>query len=81
MDRIYGCVFDDHHGLVSRDIVGMSQIMFETDYPHADSTYPNSRQVAEKLIANAGLNEHEAYLLVRGNAIQCYDLARFGIEK
>jgi predicted TIM-barrel fold metal-dependent hydrolase len=81
MDRIFGCIFDDHHGLVSRDIIGMSQIMFETDYPHADSTYPNSRQVAEKLIANAGLNEHEAYLLVRGNAIQCYDLARFGIEQ
>jgi len=80
MDRVYGCVFDDVHGLVSRDVVGMNQIMFETDYPHADSTYPHSRQTAEKLVAAAGLNEHEAWLLVRGNAIRCYDLARFGIE-
>jgi predicted TIM-barrel fold metal-dependent hydrolase len=80
MDRVYGCIFDDTHGLVSRQSVGMSQIMFETDYPHADSTYPHSRQVAEKLIANAGLDEHEAWLFVRGNAIRCYDLARFGIE-
>jgi predicted TIM-barrel fold metal-dependent hydrolase len=81
MDRVYGCIFDDMHGLVSRQIIGMSQIMFETDYPHADSTYPHSRQVAEKLIANAGLDEHESWLFVRGNAIRCYDLARFGIER
>jgi predicted TIM-barrel fold metal-dependent hydrolase len=80
MNRVYGCIFDDQHGLTSRDIVGMSQIMFETDYPHADSTYPHSRQAAEKLIANAGLDEHETWQLVRGNAIRCYDLARFGIE-
>jgi predicted TIM-barrel fold metal-dependent hydrolase len=81
MSRVYGCIFDDLHGLASRDIVGMSQIMFETDYPHADSTYPNSRQTAEKLIAAAGLNEHEAWQLLRGNAIECYDLGRFGLTK
>jgi predicted TIM-barrel fold metal-dependent hydrolase len=81
MDRVFGCIFDDTHGLISRNIVGMGQIMFETDYPHADSTYPNSRKVAEKMIAKAGLNEHEAWMLLRGNAIRCYDLARMGIEK
>jgi predicted TIM-barrel fold metal-dependent hydrolase len=80
MDRVFGCIFDDTHGLVSRNSVGMGQIMFETDYPHADSTYPNSRQVVEKAIADAGLDEHETWMLVRGNAIRCYDLARFGIK-
>jgi predicted TIM-barrel fold metal-dependent hydrolase len=81
MDRVYGCVFDDAHGLANRQVVGMDQIMFETDYPHADSTYPYSRQTAEKLVASAGLSDHEAWQLVRGNAIKCYDLAKFGIEK
>jgi len=81
LDRIYGVVFDDMHGLASRDIVGMTQIMFETDYPHADSTYPHSRQTAEKIITAAGLNEHETWQLVRGNAIRCYNLARFGITE
>jgi hypothetical protein len=57
----------------------MKQIMFETDFPHADSTYPHSRQTAEKLIANTGLNAHEAWQLVRGNAIDCFRLARYGI--
>jgi len=81
LDRIYGVVFDDMHGLASRDIVGMSQIMFETDFPHADSTYPHSRETAEKIVAAAGLNEHETWQLVRGNAIKCYDLGRFGISE
>jgi hypothetical protein len=81
LDRVYGCIFEDLHGLASRDIIGMAQIMFETDYPHADSTFPHSRQVAEKLVANAGLNDAEAWQLVRGNAIACYNLARFGISE
>jgi predicted TIM-barrel fold metal-dependent hydrolase len=77
--RIYGCVFDDVVGLKLRDQVGIEQIMFETDYPHGDSTWPHSRAVAEKLVAEAGLDERETYLLIRGNAIECYGLHRFGI--
>ena len=78
--RIYGCVFDDMHGLASREVIGMSQIMFETDYPHSDSTFPHSRETAENIVTAAGLNEHEAWQLLRGNAIECYGLGRFGVE-
>ena len=57
----------------------MSQICFETDYPHVDSTYPGSWDVAEKLVAEAGLDETERWQLLRGNAIRCYGLERLGI--
>jgi predicted TIM-barrel fold metal-dependent hydrolase len=80
-DRVFGCVFDDVIGLQLRDRIGMSQIMFETDYPHGDSTWPHSRAVLEKLVAQAGLTDAETYQFVRGNAIRCYGLERFGIEK
>lgn len=79
--RVYGCVFDDVHGLQSRDVIGMGQIMFETDFPHTDSTYPNSAAVAEKLATRANLDERETYQLVRGNAIECYQLQRYGITE
>jgi predicted TIM-barrel fold metal-dependent hydrolase len=79
--RVWGCVFNDIVGLRNRDQVGMTQIMFETDFPHADSTYPHSKQVAEKMIAEAGLDDHEAWMLLRGNAIECYDLKRWGITQ
>jgi hypothetical protein len=79
--RVYGCIFDDLHGLESRDRVGMSQIMFETDYPHADSAFPNSAAVVEKLMSAAGLNDHERWQFLRGNAIECYQLQRYGITE
>ena len=77
--RVYGCVFDDVIGMQIRDRIGIEQIMFETDYPHGDSTWPNSKAVLQKLVDQAQLDERETYLLARGNAIACYGLHRFGI--
>jgi predicted TIM-barrel fold metal-dependent hydrolase len=79
MDRIYGCVFDDVIGLRLRDDIGMKQIMFETDYPHGDSTWPESSAVLGKIAAEARLTDSELYDLARGNAIRCYGLERIGI--
>ncbi len=33
------------------DAIGPDQVTFETDYPHADGTWPHSKAVAEKLFA------------------------------
>jgi hypothetical protein len=79
--RVYGCIFDDEAGLAMRDRIGMDQICFETDYPHADSTFPNSEAVALEICSKAGLDEAETYKLLRGNAIQAFGLERFGITK
>jgi hypothetical protein len=79
--RIYGCMFDDEVGLANRNVVGMDQITFETDYPHADSTFPHSKETAEKICSEAGLNADETYKLMRGNAIRAFGLERFGITK
>jgi predicted TIM-barrel fold metal-dependent hydrolase len=81
MKNIYGCIFDDVHGLKNRDAIGMSQILFEVDYPHYDSTFPESMGAAERLVRAAGLNETETWQLLRGNAIECYGLGRFGIDR
>ena len=78
--RVYGAVFDDHIGLQLRDRIGMSQIMFEVDYPHGDSTWPRTLAVAQSIVTQAGLSEHETWQFLRGNAIECYGLQRFGIE-
>ncbi len=77
--RVYGCIFDDLHGLRSRDEVGMDYILFETDYPHANGTWPRSRAVAHELCTAAGMDADECRRLLRGNAVACYGLERFGI--
>ena len=79
-NHIWGCIFDDEIGLKNRDIIGMNQICFEVDFPHADTTFPNTLDVATKICTEADLSEDEIYLLMRGNAIECFGLERFGIK-
>src|SRR6478752_6849207 len=50
--QVYGCFFRDKHGLDSLEQVGVDNITFETDYPHTDSTWPNSKQVAYELMGH-----------------------------
>jgi predicted TIM-barrel fold metal-dependent hydrolase len=77
--RVYGCIFDDRTGLRNRDAIGIDQICFETDYPHADSTFPHSGETLGKIAGEAGLDEVELYKLARGNAIKGFGLERFGL--
>lgn len=77
--RVYGCIFDDETGLFNRDRIGMDQITFEVDFPHADSTYPHTLEIAETICRNAGLDSGEIYKLMRGNAIRAFGLERWGI--
>lgn len=79
--RVFGCVFDDEHGLKSRDAIGLEHILFETDYPHTDGTFPESQQVAHRLCEGAGMDADECYAFLRGNAIKAYGMERFGITE
>ena len=78
--RVYACTFEEQSGLALRDAIGMGQLMFETDYPHMDSTFPHSAQVAERMVREAGLDADETRALLRSNAIECYGLERYGLS-
>jgi predicted TIM-barrel fold metal-dependent hydrolase len=70
--RVYGCLLSDDFGLRSRADIGVDQITFESDYPHQDSTWPDTRQYAAKVMA--GLGQDEIRKIVRGNAIELFGL-------
>ena len=70
--QIYGCFFDDEYGLDNLAKVGVDNICYETDYPHSDSTWPHSREVAEKQMGH--LAPEVIRKLVRGNAIELLGL-------
>ena len=42
--------FDDDHGLRSVDEIGPDCVMYETDYPHADSSWPNSHEQIKRTL-------------------------------
>ena len=70
--QVFGCFFKDRHGLESLDRVGIDNVTFETDYPHTDSTWPDTKKVAEEMMAD--LTEEQIYKIIRGNAIRMLDL-------
>ena len=64
--HIYGCFIDDLHGVKSLDVIGVDNVMIETDYPHSDSTWPNCLAHATKQLE--GLSEVDRHKILRGNA-------------
>ncbi|MBX7469100.1 amidohydrolase family protein [Streptomyces sp. NPDC048491] len=70
--QIFCCFFRDKHGIEAIETVGVNNATFETDYPHVDSTWPHTKQVATEHVG--GLSPDVAYKLLRGNAIRMLDL-------
>ena len=70
--QVWGCFFKDFHGLRSLDVIGEDKVTFETDYPHTDSTWPDTRKIAGRMMA--GLTPEVIDKVVRGNAIHLYGL-------
>ncbi len=70
--QVYGCFFRDIHGLESLHRIGVDNVTFETDYPHTDSTWPNTLAVADAMMGH--LPEDVVYKIVRGNAIRMLGL-------
>jgi predicted TIM-barrel fold metal-dependent hydrolase len=65
-DHIYGCFIDDEHGARSIDLIGVNNVMIETDYPHTDSTWPNSMENARRRLV--GRSDEDIDKILRGNA-------------
>jgi predicted TIM-barrel fold metal-dependent hydrolase len=73
-DHVYACVFDDPVGMQLLDQIGENNVCWETDYPHNDSTWPESAQVAGKL--TAGLPPETREKVLRLNAARLYNVER-----
>ncbi len=72
--RVFGCFTSDYHGMKNLDALGVDQICFETDYPHTDTSWPDTVASVQEMLQ--GVPEDLAYKVVRGNAIQMLGLDR-----
>jgi predicted TIM-barrel fold metal-dependent hydrolase len=70
--QVYGCFFKDRHGVEAIHRVGEDNATFETDYPHTDSTWPDTKQIATEMMKN--VPDDVVYKLMRGNAIKMLGL-------
>lgn len=55
--QVYATFIEDPVGLRERHAFGVGNIMFSTDYPHGESTFPNSRAFVEKHFADVPADE------------------------
>jgi predicted TIM-barrel fold metal-dependent hydrolase len=70
--RVFGCFFDDDTGVAARQAIGVGQLLFESDYPHQDSTWPHTSEVVDRIAEQVSAEELE--MILRTNAIEMLGL-------
>lgn len=64
------CTIDDPSTIVTRHRIGVENIMFETDYPHGDGTWPDTQKVIEQVYGD--LPAHELRAILCENAARVF---------
>jgi predicted TIM-barrel fold metal-dependent hydrolase len=64
------CTIDDPSTIDTRHAIGVDHIMVEVDYPHGDSTWPDTQDVIQK--AWGHIPAHELRAMCSGNAAALY---------
>ena len=73
--NIYATFFSDIAGLKNLDDIGYQNVIVETDYPHSDSTWPDSQADLQKQFDAAGVtNPNVIEAIARGNARKLFRL-------
>jgi predicted TIM-barrel fold metal-dependent hydrolase len=63
---------EDEFGIRNRHDLGVENLLWATDYPHPDSTWPHSQEVIQEHFE--GVPVEEMRLIVGGNAARIYNL-------
>ena len=61
---------EDRVGMRVRDVVGVEGLMWGSDYPHTESTFPRSREITGEILADVPAEEQA--MILRDNAARLY---------
>ncbi|MCY3786807.1 MAG: amidohydrolase family protein [bacterium] len=70
-DHIFGCFISDDAGIAALDRIGVEQVMWECDYPHSDSNWPNSRKLLAESLRH--LPDDQALAVAETNARRVFN--------
>ena len=68
--NVYLSFQEDDLGIQLRHVIGVDNLMWGSDYPHAESTWPRSQEILEGILQ--GVPEEEKALISGGNAARLY---------
>ena len=71
-DHVFGCFIDDVHGASSIEEIGVDNVMAECDYPHGDTSWPNTRELIRRQVAH--LDDDDQAKVLAGNARRVFGL-------
>jgi predicted TIM-barrel fold metal-dependent hydrolase len=66
------CFIADQHAIENLEIIGVDNLMWESDYPHSDSLWPHSRSNLEKFLAD--VPDDIAVKIAEGNARRVFNI-------
>jgi len=62
----------DTLGITHRDVIGVDNILWGSDYPHEESTWPRSQRFIQDILSDC--TEEEKAKIVGGNAARIYGI-------
>jgi len=65
---------EDAIGIRLRDVIGVDNMMWGSDYPHSESTFPRSGQILAEILE--GVPKDEQAKIAGGNTARVYNLTR-----
>ncbi|HEX2591347.1 MAG TPA: amidohydrolase family protein [Rhizomicrobium sp.] len=71
-ENIYTTFQDDYVAFQTKDLVNVRRLMWASDFPHSDSTWPNSQAVLDE--QTKGLTEQERNWICHDNVAELYGL-------
>jgi len=63
---------EDALGIRDRYIIGVDKLLWGSDYPHQESTFPRSREIIDEILADC--TEEEKLKIAGGNSARVYRL-------
>ena len=69
--NVYLSFQEDQIGIRLRDVIGVDALMWGSDYPHAEATFPRSMEILDEILE--GVNDEERAKIVGLNAARLYD--------
>ena len=75
--RQVSCGFqNDRACIMSRSVTGVKPLIWGSDYPHAEGTYPRSQDVIKRLFDGIEISEQDKADILGGNAARLFRLDR-----
>ena len=74
--NIFTTYITDYYGVVNRHFIGVSQMMWSSDYPHLGADFPNSWRVIDEHFAD--VPDDEKHAILAGNCVRVYRIGEGG---